>query len=144
MIGEHGFTAMLREAAIEPDVAGVVGAPGVNPTRSGLRIEDSHGAAIDAILLEDIARDKHIGKTRDVMVRAGPLSREDLYWNVCEDELDAHGSDLMGLMVRAGPLGREDLYWNVCEDELDAHGSDLMICVCDAQAGYARMPNRRC
>jgi hypothetical protein len=56
-IDEHGFAAVLgnggagRVDRLERDLGGIIGGPRVNPTRSGLWIEDSLGAAIDEILI---------------------------------------------------------------------------------------------
>lgn len=58
IIGEPGFTAILRNDAIESQTAGVIGNPRSSPTSSGLWIEDDTGATIDAIviaILQDFA-----------------------------------------------------------------------------------------
>jgi CheY-like chemotaxis protein len=67
----------FREAAIKPD--------------AGLMVEDPDRAEMDSIiiaLLVDIVRAKHVENVRHVTYRVGPLGREELYWNVCEDEPD--------------------------------------------------------
>jgi hypothetical protein len=76
IIDEHGFTAILREA-VEPDCMGIIGAPRINPTQSGLWIEDSFAAAIDTIMLamlEDFAKNENRHKNVDLISGAGPLS----------------------------------------------------------------------
>lgn len=82
----------VREATIETGVANV---PRVSAPRFGSMVEGPDHAEMDSIiiaLLEDIMRAKHVENVRNVTYRLGPLGREELYWNVCEDDLDAEKS----------------------------------------------------
>jgi len=54
-IDEAGFAAMIRLADDSAAAAGVLGHPRIDPTRAGLSIEDSQGAALDAIIMAIVA-----------------------------------------------------------------------------------------
>jgi hypothetical protein len=73
-ISENGFAAMLRGDNAELDLPGIIGCPRVNPTGTGLWIEDSHPAAIDEVIiaiLEDFVRREGIDNHFELTDRSG-------------------------------------------------------------------------
>ena len=74
LIGDNGFTALLRDEDQSASYAGILGTPQVDPTREGLSIEDSYGAALDSIilsLLENFARQEAFSELLDPGCNAG-------------------------------------------------------------------------